>query len=429
MSVAETDRPMSWSFPQPVAEDALAEGFRIGDLTVAHLRGADATCEVYVMAHADGSTCMARVARRSAMAEDPGLAGSMLASAQRLVGLRHPNLPAVLACGWTDEPSPRPYVLLERLVGRDLEGYQAHHERLEPALLLAVGAQCAAALAALHARGLAHGDLHRGCTMLVAVGDSFRIVLGGLEHARALRGAGDEARVAADLLALGTMLAALAAAVDEVPPALTGLIARMTAAEPSRRPTRAAEVKEAIAAIRAEVDPAGSVIAPQMSGAAPRVMAAAMSRVMMPVVQAVAPRRVGRASWLMLAVAVLGAGSGALALELGGHAPRPVLAAQEIEIAEEPALELTAPRTLPDRVAAPQAVALAGSIAAQVEVAERPTLPRSRKVMTIEEEAELAPMLTTPTRRRGRAQLDGLGLLPTDAPKAASDAPFLATSP
>ena len=24
MSVAETDRPMSWSFPQPVAEDALA---------------------------------------------------------------------------------------------------------------------------------------------------------------------------------------------------------------------------------------------------------------------------------------------------------------------------------------------------------------------------------------------------------------------
>ena len=154
MSVVVDGKPAdrAWNIPPLVrgAGGELPEGFALGEWTVTHLRGTEASCEVYLVTHAvDGSSCVARVARRSALAARPGLAGAMLAGAKQLGKLRHPNLLAVCGHGWTDETSPRPYVLHERVVGRDLAAYQARHGAVEPGLLLAIACQCAAALAAI----------------------------------------------------------------------------------------------------------------------------------------------------------------------------------------------------------------------------------------------------------------------------------------
>ena len=92
-------------------------GYRLGEHVVAEARGQDGPCEMVVVTHAErGSLHMARVVRR----EHAALAPAMLAVARELQ--RHPqrNLLTILETGWTDEASPRAFVVHERLVGRSL---------------------------------------------------------------------------------------------------------------------------------------------------------------------------------------------------------------------------------------------------------------------------------------------------------------------
>jgi hypothetical protein len=255
---ATRSRFAGWNIPPLLRGAALGgelpQDFRLGELAVGRLHSVDTHCEVYLVTHAgDGASYMARVARRSALAQQPELAETMLDSARRLRGHACPHLPTVIGSGLTREATPRPYVVHERVVGRDLAAYQAHHGGVEPSLLLAVGVQCAAALEALHRLGLAHTEVRRSCTLLVpAGGDQFRIKLGGLERARAIRPgatAADEPLIAADLAALAVMLQELAVGCEDDAAAgeLARVVAWITAAE--GRPATAAEVRDAIAAI------------------------------------------------------------------------------------------------------------------------------------------------------------------------------------
>lgn len=235
-------------------------GSLLGEYMVVGERGDDGVCELRVVRHVErGSLHLARVLRREHAAIGP----AMLAAARRIE--RHPqrNLLAILGCGWTDEPTPRAFVVHDRLVGRSLASLLAGRGGIEWTQVLAIGLQCAEALAALHGIGLAHTDLTPASAALVLVaGDQFRVVLGGLDRAQAITPdalASEEPRVRDDLLALGRLLTALAASSEasgsRVPEMLSGLLARMIDPRPAIRPASAGELYDLLAAVRDHVDP------------------------------------------------------------------------------------------------------------------------------------------------------------------------------
>lgn len=263
------DEP-AWSIPPLIlgrtAQAAVAPaqhlpiGARLGEHTVTEPRGRDGCFDVHVVTHAErGSLHMARVLRR----EHTGLAPAILASASQIQHHPHRNLRAVLETGWTDEPTPRAFIVHERLVGRSLATLVIGGSGIEWPLVVAIGLQCAEALEALHQCGLAHTHLALDSAALMHVaGDQFRVVFGGLEHAQAITPgavAEEEPRVRDDLLALGGMLVALAASTASpaapVPEVLTALLTRMVDPRPAIRPSSAGEIHDQLNAIHDHVDP------------------------------------------------------------------------------------------------------------------------------------------------------------------------------
>lgn len=268
--VPRASRDVRWVIPPLVtgrkaqvtvtAAPGLPCGARLGEHAVVGSRGPDGACELLVVSHAErGSLHMARVVGR----EHAGLGPAMLAAARRIQ--RHPqrNLLTILECGWTDEPTPRAFVVHDRVVGRSLASLLAGRGGIEWPQVLAIGLQCAEALEALHGIGLAHTELTPASAALVLVaGDQFRVVLGGLDHARTIApgaSASEEPRVQDDLLALGRLLTALAASSEasgsRVPEMLSGLLARMIDPRPAIRPASAGELHDLLAAVRDHVDP------------------------------------------------------------------------------------------------------------------------------------------------------------------------------
>ncbi|HEY0133917.1 MAG TPA: hypothetical protein VGB85_07550 [Nannocystis sp.] len=239
----------------------LPVGYRLGEHVITEPRGRDGCFELHVVTHAErGSLHMARVLRR----EHADLAPAMLEAVRKIQDHPQRNLREVLEAGWTDEPTPRAFVVHERLVGRSLASLVHGRSEIEWPLVVAIGVQCAEALEALHELGLAHTHLGPDSAALMHVaGDQFRVVLGGLEHAQAIvpgSDAAEEPRVRDDLLALGEMLNALAAGCcattsAPMPEALTALLARMVDPRPAMRPMTASEIHEQLAAVHDHVDP------------------------------------------------------------------------------------------------------------------------------------------------------------------------------
>lgn len=238
----------------------LAGGFRLGEHLVAEARGHDGACELYVVAHAErGSLHIARVLRR----EHAALAPELLAAAREVQSHPHRNLLTVLETGWTDEATPRAFVVHERIVGRSLTSLLAGRGGVEWPLVLAIGLQCAQALEALHRMGLAHTELRPDSAALVHVaGDQFRVVLGGLDHAQAIKPgacAAEEPRVRDDLFALGDLLSALTATSvasgSRPPEMLACMLARMIDPRPAIRPASASELHDQLAAVHEHIDP------------------------------------------------------------------------------------------------------------------------------------------------------------------------------
>lgn len=238
----------------------LPVGFRLGEHVVAEARGEDGPCELLVVRHVErGSLHMARVVR----GEHAAIGPAMLAAAKRIEQHPQRNLLTIVESGWTVEPTPRAFVVHDRVIGRSIASLLAGRGGIEWLQVLAIGLQCAEALEALHAVGLAHTALTPASAALVLVaGDQFRVVLGGLDHAQTIKPgapATQEPRVCEDLLALGRMLTALAASSEvsgsRVPEMLSGLLARMIDPRPAIRPASAGELHDQLAAVRDHVDP------------------------------------------------------------------------------------------------------------------------------------------------------------------------------
>ncbi len=238
----------------------LPGGARLGAHMVAEPRGRDGHFEIHVVTHAErGSLHMARVLRH----EHAALAPAILAAAEQIQQHPQRNLRAVIETGWTDEPTPRAFIVHERLVGRSLASLTTARSGIEWPLVVAIGIQCAEALGTLHRVGLAHTQLRPDSAALMHIaGDQFRVVLGGLEHAQAITPdacAAEEPRVRDDLFALGRMLSALAAGsatpATPVPEVLTCLLARMIDPRPAIRPATASELHDQLSAVYDHVDP------------------------------------------------------------------------------------------------------------------------------------------------------------------------------
>ena len=178
-----------------------------------------------------------------------------------LTSLRHPGLVEVLDLGFTE--AGRPYLVSELLAGQTLGERLAEVGTLSVAQALAVTRKLASALAAAHARGIAHRDLAPESVFLV--GDDVKLLGFGrarlyrelvrrrntppprpsaVDHRTDLHGVG---RLLFEMLIgrrpdgnenqLPTML---------VPPAVGELAARLLSPEPALRPRSAALVAAAI---------------------------------------------------------------------------------------------------------------------------------------------------------------------------------------
>jgi eukaryotic-like serine/threonine-protein kinase len=81
----------------------------------------------------------------------------LLREALALSAARHPGVVAALDAGETEDGTP--YLVLELLEGRSLEGILAVRRRIAPAEVAWVGAAVCEALAAAHRRGIIHRDI------------------------------------------------------------------------------------------------------------------------------------------------------------------------------------------------------------------------------------------------------------------------------
>lgn len=95
----------------------LPVGFRLGEHVVAEARGEDGPCQLLVVRHVErGSLHMARVVR----GEHAAIGLAMLAAAKRIEQHPQRNLLTIVESGWTVEPTPRAFVVHDRVIGRSI---------------------------------------------------------------------------------------------------------------------------------------------------------------------------------------------------------------------------------------------------------------------------------------------------------------------
>ncbi len=103
-----------------------------------------------------------------AISLDDELRSRMLREARGLGMVRHPNVVDVIDAGLADDDVP--FVAMEMLLGRTLEGLLAARIRLDLENTLAVGLGLCSALGALHRQALIHRDVKPGNIFLVRDG-------------------------------------------------------------------------------------------------------------------------------------------------------------------------------------------------------------------------------------------------------------------
>ena len=236
-------------------------------------------CELFlVLDQICGIHRIARIARRTTLRRDPKFAGDMETSADLLRDLNSTHLVQVIANGMTKEEQPRPYVITERLMGRNLAIYLRRHGALDPSLTIEISVQVAKALSVLHRAGLTHPDLHPGALMLTHLaGDHFAIKLTGLDRIRRMSPVqvdGSCSDVQYDLLRFGILLrhlllgrsagiqadlSVLGEARNNLEPALAQLLCRLINPNKQLRSNSIDEVLEILRAIQASIAEASSV--------------------------------------------------------------------------------------------------------------------------------------------------------------------------
>jgi serine/threonine-protein kinase len=197
--------------------------------------------------------------------EHPALAERLRIEARALTNLRHPNLVSVLEVG---EDEGFPFYAMTYCPGGSLAQVVERDGKLPTARVAHVVAVVAGALAAMHDRGLVHGDVKSSNVLLSAEDDLYLADFGiatGTNLAPEFLG-GEEGTPASDTFALGvlgyelltgespprdneTFIAlALGDGAPDTPPALAELITSCLRTEPEARPSDLNAFAEAVRA-------------------------------------------------------------------------------------------------------------------------------------------------------------------------------------
>jgi len=199
-------------------------------------------------------------------------AARFLAEARHLARVRQRNVVGVYGAALHDG---RAGLWCEWIEGRSLTQMLQDHGALAPAEAAYVGVELCAALAALHAAGILHGDLKPANVLRERGGRIVLVDLGAggrpqeINSASADYGtpaylppevlAGAARRPEHDLYALGRLIETLLAGAADasrpaaIPPALQRVLARATAAAADRRYARAADMQHDLVAALAEI--------------------------------------------------------------------------------------------------------------------------------------------------------------------------------
>jgi len=147
---------------------------------------------------------------------------ALRARARAAARVSHPHLVGVLDVGeaFTVDGAPTPFVVLGLVEGQ-LLGDRLTAESLSAPEAAQIGTQIGGALAALHRRGLTHGEVDAGNVVLTATGAVLLGVVGSAQFGWDT----DAASEADDVRALGLLVES---SVREVPPALLAVCERTT---------------------------------------------------------------------------------------------------------------------------------------------------------------------------------------------------------
>jgi hypothetical protein len=244
--------------------------FRWGNLEVHEHVASGASADVYRAYDPALGIDVALKLHRDAPHSPP--ASRFLAEARHLARVRQRNIVGVYGAAVHDD---RAGIWCEWIEGRSLTQTLHDHGAFASAEAAYVGLELCAALGALHAAGILHGDLKPANVLRERGG---RIVLvdlgaGGRPHeintASADYGtpgylppevlAGASRKPEHDLYALGRMIETLLAGSDDarappaIPPLLQRVLARATATDPASRYTQAAELQRDLGAALAEI--------------------------------------------------------------------------------------------------------------------------------------------------------------------------------
>jgi len=220
LTPAKPDWPLVPDLELPLAELIARASPRIGAYRVLERVGEGAMGEVFraVNVH-DGSQAALKLVHRDASA-NPETRRRLEREGELVSALSHPNIVRLLERG---EHDGRLYLAMEYLAGKTLQDRLAEPPALTTGEAVDILCDIAAALAALHERGVIHRDLHPGNVMLVP-GAPTRLLDFGLARASTshtvtradtLMGslpylapeviAGQPASAASDLFALGVI--------------------------------------------------------------------------------------------------------------------------------------------------------------------------------------------------------------------------------
>ncbi|MBF6157636.1 serine/threonine-protein kinase [Nocardia cyriacigeorgica] len=98
--------------------------------------------------------------------DDPEWTKRFLREAELMATVSHPGTPAIYDAGITEEPTPRPFLVMEFVEGVTFDNLLARKGPLPIGAVAALGAQVAAVLAATHRHRIYHRDLKPSNLML-----------------------------------------------------------------------------------------------------------------------------------------------------------------------------------------------------------------------------------------------------------------------
>lgn len=132
------------------------------------LLGVGAKGEVYRAYHRDAARYVALKLLSARSIEEPEECVRFAREALALSTTRHPALPELVDCR-TSSKRKQPFIAMALVHGRRAGDFRVGKDDLGVADVIAIGRQLAGALAALHARGILHRDVH-GSNVLIELG-------------------------------------------------------------------------------------------------------------------------------------------------------------------------------------------------------------------------------------------------------------------